>query len=464
MYDPLYIEVGPRFLTEEGDSWVRLRPFPGHTSRFRFSLRNNTRIRNEIREIVLYALPPIKSNPLRKGRLYVGEDKLHEDVEKIERRIRQNSFTNLKPVAIGHIDPEKGFSIPGNSTVQCTFKNPDSEEGGIDPFNGMVMVVTDVDSQHYIRFFEIEPLHPSEYLDEHVTYDESQERIVARFRVKDRNSDGIPDFPTDDRPIRISWNTREGYPRAKIQKNTLGSETQEAGKSHYAEADSKTPEVELFWIFDLNRGNGKKSVHRFDVDGYPRAFSYLFDLNMEPKSERLDGDHDAALIRINWIHNATDSQPLKTRDDFNLLYHSWSEKPEFMNDEEILKIKEVRPFFRTERGKEAVFAKSDYMVAEVQVDASDQLFRRFQIRYGDEPPQQFRDLRAISGRAKVSDDLKNIVVTTMVHDHRISFPTKAQVGHFSIRAELLLIDGDLQMVRQDEVEIVYDDNSKSDSH
>ena len=458
-YDEIFVEVGPSYVRDniEETSGVRLRPFPGHDTRFNFSLRNNTRFDKKISEIKLYALPPIQSLPLRKGRLYVG-GKLHEDIEKIRARIRENDFTDLEQVASVFIDPKEGYVIKGNRTKPCKFKleGEDSPSEGVDPFNGLVMVVTDLDSNQYIRFFEIDPLHPSEYLEPEMTYDESDEQIFARFKLKKRrNGDQFPDDFPNFGPIVVSWNTRVGYPQSKIDDGTVGYENQGPGKSHYAEIDPKNPnkDAELFWDFTMNRRGSKRSVHRFDVDGYPRAFRYLLDLNNtgDRRWQQLEGNRHAELIRINWMHNGTESEVFKTHNDFSRLYHAWKEKPNFGKDDEILQKKKARGFYRSDdRKKEAVFTKSDFVVAEVQVDASAEIFTKFSLISDSGVSNEFRDLRDISGSAKAKG-LGDIDVTTIVRDHRIKMSMRGSEGRFAVKAELSINDGGERREGRDEV-------------
>ena len=129
-------------------------------------------------------------------------------------------------------------------------------------------------SERWVKWIEINPLTPREYVEPQVAYDPALGQITIEVRGLDANGDGAPDrFPSlaalAKQPIEVSWDT---------------AGVVEPGAERNDRALIDRPQVVARLNVRVPSHPTRTAVIRLNVDGYPRAFVYELALNREQRS------------------------------------------------------------------------------------------------------------------------------------------------------------------------------------
>ena len=135
-------------------------------------------------------------------------------------------------------------------------------------------------SERWVKWIEINPLTPREYVEPQVAYDPALGQITIEVRGLDANGDGAPDrFPSlaalAKQPIEVSWDT---------------AGVVEPGAERNDRALIDRPQVVARLNARVPSHPTRTAVIRLNVDGYPRAFVYELALNRANKGRDIRRD------------------------------------------------------------------------------------------------------------------------------------------------------------------------------
>jgi hypothetical protein len=146
----------------------------------------------------------------------------------------------------------------------------------VDVGRGLVLVITEANSNaHWVKWIELSPRHPREFLEVDVGLDIVKNQLVALVRPRNRAAPGAG-F-SEDAAVLVEW-------------DTFGEEVVEDGAKQLADVLTfkagmvTPPELRLFATVppDAEQWNV-----RLSINGYPRAF--MFDVRRPGPGEKLDG-------------------------------------------------------------------------------------------------------------------------------------------------------------------------------
>jgi len=162
------------------------------------------------------------------------------------------------PAAPGTVAPDaKDDKATGNAptpTPSLSFKAADVSRGLV------VLITSEEDDAHWVKWIELAPRHPEEFLDVKVELDVETNRIIALVRPLE----GAP-LPAGE-SILVEWETAgEAF--------LPDGARQDAGTMTIKDGVVTPPELSLFATVDPQAA--EQWTVRLSVNGYPRAFHYV---------------------------------------------------------------------------------------------------------------------------------------------------------------------------------------------
>jgi len=271
--------------TSEGNR-LRLRPFPNRTTAFRLSLVNRSGKPKNVKADLI-AVPVQLRARWAPGQLFGPDGRLHPGVRRSLFDATDSLLpgvkvlsTTTKPVALpaDGSPVEIDFPPPGSGTKaagpgEAAAKNAADAKNAAETkplppavTHGLVCIITNAEDNkdRWIKWIELAPLAPKEYLNAQIGYDLSKERITIQLAPKDVDGDGQPDpdevlpLGLAEKPIEVVWDAAGQVPAA-VEKNDRDA------------LDGSKPAAKLYAVVEPD---GKDRIVRLTVDGYPRAFVY----------------------------------------------------------------------------------------------------------------------------------------------------------------------------------------------
>jgi len=299
-----------------GRNGTELRPLVNRTTHFRFSLANLSGQDKQV-DVALYQIPGSSWTPgrlldehgepfadLRSWLFQTATDQLLPGVEPVARtaapvtlpadaRPREVDLSP-KPAPTPELPagtPAPGEPAPGEATPgEPAAKEPvpPKEPSRVEITYGLACVITNVSNpgERWVKWIEINPLTPREYVAPKVSYDPDLEEITIEVRGLDANADSQPDrLPSQAeliaKPIEVAWDTAGVVP--------TGAERNDLAFIDHAQAvarlNARVPSHPT-----------RSAVIRLNVDGFPRAF--VSELALNRKNEGRDIRRDERSIRI----------------------------------------------------------------------------------------------------------------------------------------------------------------------
>ena len=202
-----------------GRNGTELRPLVNRTSYFRILLANLSGQDKEI-DVALYRIPESDWTPgrlvdeygepfadIRSWLFQTGNKRLLPDIEPVAKTGQSMKLpADARPREVDLSPPAVPAADAGES--------PPVEPPRVAVTNGLACVITNIanPSERWVKWIEVNPLTPRDYVEPHVAYDVDLEEITIDVRGIDADGDGQPDqFPgraaLAEQPIEISWDT-----------------------------------------------------------------------------------------------------------------------------------------------------------------------------------------------------------------------------------------------------------------
>ncbi|MHB8955530.1 MAG: hypothetical protein ACYC4U_21350 [Pirellulaceae bacterium] len=346
-----------------GRNGTELRPLVNRTTYFRFSLVNLSGQAKQV-DVALYRIPDSDWTPgrlldeygepfahLRSWLFQTDTDRLLPGIEAIastsaslslpaDTSPREVDFSPKPAPPAGA--PESSEPTPSKEPV------PPPEPARVEITTGLACVITNASDpmERWVKWIEINPLAPREYVEPSVSYDPELGNITIEVRGLDANTDGEPDrFPSlaelATQPIEVVWDTAGVVP--------VGAERNDRAlidrPGAVARLHARVPSHPI-----------RRAVIRLNVDGFPRAFVYELALNRTNNGR--DIRRDERSIRIVSLQIQNENRILRTTPE-----EAVANDPSGDAKTEVLYL---------QTGAPAVFAvpgKSDTMLVGCEVDA-----------------------------------------------------------------------------------------------
>ena len=171
-------------------------------------------------------------------------------------------------VLFNFVDPNAAPAAPAAAPAGGAAPAPAAPP---EPIHGLVLEIVDAKDSSQVfplKWIELEPLAPRDFLNIEVGYDQRRQQIVARLRPKTTDAQGQPDIPPG-KPILVSWDASG----AKLP--------QEGAKNLEGEIDGASPQPEAMLAAEAP-ADGQERIVKIGVDGYPRAFWYSVNCRRDP--------------------------------------------------------------------------------------------------------------------------------------------------------------------------------------
>lgn len=271
--DVFFTRLGSSESTGGAASDMTLDVFSNRKTRFQCALVNQHDEPKTV-QVTLYAISPRPNSRSPIGRIdasirrevYDASAKLFLEPKPVAR--------SEKPVELPAADPNKpqqervlfnwihpnavpptAPAAPGQPPAATSV--PPSE-----PIQGLVLEIVDTKNsdQVWIKWIELEPLSPRDFLDISVGYDQRQRQIIARLKPKKFDNQGEPELPAG-KPVFAEWDPSDANLPSQGKKNLAG------------EIDASTPRPEAVLQAEVEP-DGRDRIVKIGIDGYPRAFLY----------------------------------------------------------------------------------------------------------------------------------------------------------------------------------------------
>ncbi|MHC4398308.1 MAG: hypothetical protein ACYTG0_01360, partial [Planctomycetota bacterium] len=259
---------------------VHLHPYPNRVTRFQLALKNRSRRPKKV-VVELLALTKRVPHEQRSHTLLFDElGNLRDDVERVAGPI---------PMDL-HDDPDTpepiAFPAPKTPAPKEEAAGPD---GAKPPpkkrptiTHGLACVIREGSRRPWIRWIDLLPLFPWDYLEPKVSYRQGAIRI--RIEAADLDNDGRPDsnvLPNVGDPIEIVWEATEALgPNPVMEGKAKLNLNESAAKPNLFAEVEQSPDKTV-------------RVH-LAVDGYPRAFIY----EVECDRQQEDVERQRALTEV----------------------------------------------------------------------------------------------------------------------------------------------------------------------
>lgn len=405
----------------QGD--LRLSLFSNRRTRFQCALINQHDQPKTV-NVSLYAVSP-RPNAL------VPIGKFDQTMRRIVYDATSRVFLNAKLVAKSDKPVELPAADPNNPVKQrvlFNFVDPNAAPAAApaagaaaapspapqpspEPIHGLVLEIVDAKDSSQVfplKWIELEPLAPRDFLNIEVGYDQRRQQIVARLRPKVSDAQGQPDLPPG-KPILVSWDASD----AKLP--------QEGAKNLEGEIDGASPQPEAMLAAGAP-ADGQERIVKIGVDGYPRAFWYSVSCRRDPaKGDFIpslnDLERETTSIKIESVTVAAQNRVYHFLPDFQL-------PPPPADD----KAPKVEHLFRNPRQPALFRAPAENLIVNLQADAPLDAFRtendRVQVTL-----RERNSLQVISRVVRADRDFKAFYVAA---GPRGTLELESKVGDLSI--------------------------------
>lgn len=257
---------------------VELQLYPNRRTQYQLSLLNRSGQAKKV-HVTLHAIPADAAGAWRPGQIsdetrravydadgtqFITAPIVAKTAEPIELAADENERT-----LIDFSSPDAPSSSAGDEATPPATESSDDEPDVIaDASRGLLCVITNADDadDRQLKWIELTPLPPREFLQATVGYDYDSRRLVARVRARDMDDDGKPDLPAGS-PVEVAWNDAFQEIPDNAQKQLSG------------EIESSSDQLELF--ARIVPDNQMRTVI-LSVDGYPRAFRFQVPCDEQP--------------------------------------------------------------------------------------------------------------------------------------------------------------------------------------
>ncbi|MCE9527091.1 MAG: hypothetical protein K8R36_13675 [Planctomycetales bacterium] len=296
-----------------GQDGVQLRAFPNRETAFRLLLSNRSGKAKKVK-VELLVVPPQPGAKWAPGRLFAFEGGLQPGIRRSLFDGADKLLPNAKVLATAKslallADPgpiEIDFPPPAPPAAAPKPAAPDAAAGAPPPMSaapsktdvtqGLLCLLTNLDNpaERWLKWIELNPLQPKDYLDAEIGYDLMKERIFVNLRPKLLPGESQPKpeevlpIGLAEKPIAIVWDTTGELPD--------GSE-----RNDHALFDGGKPSASLYAAVPPDVKERKQRIVRLTVDGYPRAFVYAVDCTMAKLGEDLKPARQH--VRINSVES-----------------------------------------------------------------------------------------------------------------------------------------------------------------
>lgn len=295
-----------------GQDGVQLRAFPNRETAFRLSLSNRSGKAKKVK-VDLLSVPPQPAAKWAPGRLFAFEGGLQPGIRRSLFDGADKLLPNAKVLATA-----KSLALPADpAPVEIDFlppapvaapkpAAPEAAAGAPPPMpialpkpdvtQGLLCLLTNLENpaERWLKWIELNPLTPKDYLDAEIGYDLKRERILVTLRPKLLPGESQPKpeevlpIGLAEKPIAIVWDTTGELP--------TGSE-----RNDHAVFDGGKPSANLYAVVPPDDKERKERIVRLSVDGYPRAFVYRVDCRETKPGEDLKPARQH--VRINSVES-----------------------------------------------------------------------------------------------------------------------------------------------------------------
>lgn len=296
---------------------TELRPLANRTTYFRFSLANLSGQERQV-DVALYRIPGGDWAPgrlldaygepfaeLRSWLFQSGTDVVLPGIEPLAKTSTPVRLSaDARPCEVDFTPQPAPAPVPSaDQPAPAEPPPPPPEPAPIDITHGLACVITDVSEPRtrWVKWIEINPLTPREYVEPHVSYDPEQGEISIELRGLDTNDDDRPDrFPNAaelaKKPIEVVWDTADVVP--------AGAERNDRALIDHpgavARLNARVPPDPI-----------RPAVIRLSVDDFPRAFVYQLALNRQ--NTGVDIRRDERWIRLVSLQMQNENRLVRTR-------------------------------------------------------------------------------------------------------------------------------------------------------
>jgi hypothetical protein len=433
------------------DQMIQLRPYPNRTTHFRWQLRNVSGSAKSV-QVRLLALPPIVRSTWPPGRILGADQK---PISLILRSLFEPDGHRLLPnikVVAQTGDPlalpadGKAVDLILSAPPAPPAPSPPPAAAGADSpaappvpppvdISGGLLCVVEQGDQRWLKWIELQPIPPRDYVAVNVTYDLDRLSIELRPRATERMPLGL-----EQNPIQVTWEINR-----LIEEQLRVGDRIETGSMA-----TNNDQVQLY--ADVATAQDRQASVRLSVDQYPRAF--IFEVPLDRRSEQDDPRRDLPELVI---------QSLSMSNFPRVYVTSAAEARQFVasqSPDDKRKVVELQP------GQFAAFPKpntGDQMEIRLRADAAvsafgradtkDQISVQLKDRLGVTTFQESRyaDRQATFYLGEVAGG--SIAVQTVVNDHRILVTPQRMEGEYQLLAAMVVENEDLRYPR---IPIVFD--------
>lgn len=247
---------------------IQVRPFPNRTTTYEFALRNRSE-RPRTVDVELLAIRRLRNATWAPGLIFETEALTSQLFDAGSQRVRSGVTVVAK---------REGQSLPADSEewvpIEFGVEEPPAEDENAeeqppkepeaaprhDISHGLACRITDPKTnKRWIKWIEVVPQLPSDFLEAEVRYDVRSEQIVARVRPSNSPSSGAADRP-------LSEILPGGLAEEAMMVRLHG-----VGNAQFGEINLDNPEVTLQAPAPPD---GEPRFVELDVDGWPRAFGF----------------------------------------------------------------------------------------------------------------------------------------------------------------------------------------------
>jgi len=283
-------------VNEKSSTLKVLKPFPNRRTEYQFGLKNLSDRPKKV-TVQLVRVPAPRDLRWRPGLLQV-KGRYPSQAEVFDERMRVRPeikvlATTSAPIELLATQDEIFLNLqpPGAGEKKADEKKPGdmSAEKKVEPADityGMAFVIREVEQpdQPQIKWIEVRPMRPSQYLTASVRYDEQQQRILVGFE------------PTIT-PAREYWGRAKPKPNPITVRMSSPSKFDRGAnlEARFLEPADFSGGSQLYAVVPPDTVDPRRIVS-LDVDGYPRAFVFEVECNGSQVGKRLRPDRKRARV------------------------------------------------------------------------------------------------------------------------------------------------------------------------
>ena len=285
-------------IDESNQVSLRLRPFPNRTSQFRLALKNLSGEAKEV-SVQIFRIADSKDRAWPAGRLPITNPRFRAirdtvfefdswrpraGAEMVAQTAAPVSLSaNAEPVELDFSPAPPPPPAADGTAPPTTVAQPAQDKSEADVQFGLVclLVNTANPDERWVKWIELHPLTPHDYLDTKVRY--AQEKLHVEVRAK--SQDVLPpDIAAN--PIEIEWHTDW----LRMNNLNVGGRV-ESGQI----LDGVNP---VLMYAEVPKVPNNKADVILSADGYPRAFSYRIGVDNDNSNADADLPLEARKLRI----------------------------------------------------------------------------------------------------------------------------------------------------------------------